>query len=81
MIQVMKRNHVTLFSWEVISLCHCFPVTADLVHDSGAALQLPRTKCIIQELQLFVAVEIFREQVTIDPVHCEIDMARTLLPV
>jgi hypothetical protein len=44
---------------------------------SSAALQLPRTEYIIQQLQLFVTVELFREQVTIDPAGCAIDMART----
>jgi hypothetical protein len=67
----MYRYHVTLFSWEVIPLCHCFAVAVATVHDIGAALRFPRTECIIQELQLFVAVEIFREQVTIDPVSVE----------
>jgi hypothetical protein len=46
-------------------------VAVTAVHDSGAALQFPLMECFIQELQLFVAVEIFGEEVTIDPVRVE----------
>jgi hypothetical protein len=59
----------------------CVTLAVAAVHHNGAALQLPSTECIIQELQLFVAGEIFREQVTIDPTSCGVDMARTLQPV
>jgi hypothetical protein len=72
---------VTLFSWEVFPLCHCFAVAIAAVHESGAALQLPLMECIIQELQLFVAVEMFREQVNIDSLRRGIDMEPTSLPV
>jgi len=40
-----------------------------------------RAEFIIQELQLFVAVELFREQVTIDLARCAIDTAREQLPL
>lgn len=43
----------------------------------NVALRLPRTEYIIQQLLLFVTVELFREQVTIDCVGCVIDMAGT----
>jgi hypothetical protein len=83
-----STNYKYLRLWNGI-MWHCltwkrFPfvtLAVAAVHDNGAALQLPPAECIIQEVQLFVAGEIFREQVTIDPISCGVDMARTLHPV
>jgi hypothetical protein len=66
----------TLFSDAV-----CPHVCPSLVYKHYYWPVVTRAEFIIQELQLLVAVELFREQVTIDLARCAIDTAREQLPL